>query len=273
MGFQNVRTITLIDNRLKDIMFKAEDIPSLQYLYLTYNLFRQMPKFYGFFQYLETLWISINLISHVCEEDFENITNIRAVSLVSNGLVSFEPKHELVRLERLYLGYNKLTEVPSLKGMYNNIRLIYIQNNTIPVESLLTLNEKVNGSEHSLIYLSMWGNADLSNSLNDVIKFLKRFNKLKRVLLSKSNINKIFHLTNSLEELDLSHNNISQITKDDFNVTNSHDTFELYLNENPIETLPNMYEYLKDFNSSETVIYLRGIRFHCGNFCWMTKTG
>ena len=273
VGFHNIKIINLGRNQLYDILLYGDDIPRLETLSLWNNQLTKMPTFYGFFQYFETLRVSINLISHVSEEDFENITNIKSIYLSHDGLVSFEPKQELVRLEHLYLGYNKLTDVPSLKGMYNYVRRINVENNKIPVESLLTLNEKLNGSEHSLTELHMGANADLSNNLSDVITFLKQFPKLIKVVLPKSNINKIFHLTNRLGWLDLSYNNISQITKENFNVSYRYDAFTLILDGNPIEMLPNLYEYLKDFNANETTIHLFRIRFHCGNLCWMTETG
>ena len=273
VGFQNIKYISLSSNQLSDILLQADDIPRLQKLSFWNNQFTKIPTFYGFFQSFREIYLGRNFISHVCEDDFENITNIEEIDISHNGLISFEPKHELVRLAALSLDENELIEVPYLKGRYNLIQQIYLNDNKIPVESFLTLNEKLNGSEHSLTELRMGENTDLRNSLSDVITFLKRFTKLKSVSLTKSNISKIFHLTNSLEQLDLSYNNISQITKENFNVSYRYDTFTLTLKGNPIETLPNLYEYLENFSSNETTISAWGIRFHCGNLCWMTEIG
>ena len=273
VGFLNAKGLVLEYNRLTDISLEAKDIPQLLNLYLRYNRLNKIPTFHGVFQYIRTLHLASNLISHICKHDFENITNVETIVLSDNVLISFEPEHELVRLGYLYLSYNKLTEVPSLKGTYNSIQKIHVGNNKITVQSFLMLKEKINGSEQSLTELFMGGNADLSNDLPVVINFLRQFPKLQNVDLSYSNINKIFHLTNSLERLDLTHNSISEITKEDFIIGNQHTSFTVFLDDNPIETLPNLYEYLKDFNSSKTEIYLRDIGFNCGNLCWMTEIG
>ena len=107
MGFQNLRKLHLENNQLKDILLKAEDFPRLQYLYLQNNQFTQMPKFYGFFQYIAHLTIHSNLISYVHENDFENITGVMYITLHYNGLILFEPRHELVRLMHLHLEYKR----------------------------------------------------------------------------------------------------------------------------------------------------------------------
>ena len=250
-----------------------EDIPQLEYLYLESNHLTQIPTFYGFFQSLRTLYLTENSISHACGKDFENITNIDSLSLESNYLVTFEPKQELSSLSYLYLYNNELTEIPGLKGTYNSIRRIDIGNNNITVESLLTLRERINGSEPSLTDLFLGGNEDFTNNLSVVINFLKLLPKLRTFGFIGSKINRIFHLTNNVETLYFSENQISQIFKDDFNVSNEYDLFELSLYGNPIQSLPNLYEYLKDFNSMQTVIYLTNIKFHCDNLCWMTERG
>ena len=273
MGFQNLRYISLYFNQFKHIVFMVEDIPRLETLLLDNNLLAHVPKFYGFFQSLTKLYIPGNFISHVCEEDFENITNIRYLYLGRNSLVTFELKLELPNLSNLDLDNNELTEIPALKGTYSLMRRIDLQDNKITVESLLTLNERINGSQHSLPELYFGGNDDLATNLSVVVNFLKTFPKLRTLGIIDSKINKIFHLTNSLDILILNENDISRITKDDFNVSDEYNVFTLYMRRNPIRSLPNLYEYLKDFNSKETVMYLEEIKFHCDNLCWMTERG
>ena len=191
-GFQNLRNIYMKFNRLKHILFKLEDIPRLTYLNLNYNRLAQVPTFYGFFQSLGTLAIGHNSISHVCEEDFENITNIDNIYLARNKLVTFEPRQELPNLSNLDLGRNKLTEIPELKGTYSSLHRISKYDNKITVESLLTLKERINGSEQILTELILGGNEDLSNSLPVVVNFLKQFPKLTTVRFSSSK----FHCEN-----------------------------------------------------------------------------
>ena len=273
VGFQNIRIIELRYNQLSDILLHADDIPQLEILFLRKNQFTKIPTFYGFFQSFKKLYLAHNLISHVCEDDFENITNIEVISIENNDLISFEPRQKLMKLIDLDLDENDLTEVPHLKGTYNSLQRIILDDNKIPVESFLTLKEKLNGSEHSLTQLHIGGNADFGSNLSAVINFLGQFPKLKILALPYSNINKIFHLTNSLERLDLSYNNISQITKEDFNVSYRYDAFTLFLTGNPIEALPNLYEYMKDFNSSETYISMQHIKIQCSNLCWMIQIG
>ena len=273
MGFQNVRYISLYFNQLKHIAFMVEDIPRLETLILKNNLLSHVPKFHGFFPSLTRLHIAGNFISHVCEEDFENITNIRYLYLGRNSLITFEPKQELLYLYNLELGRNKLTEIPMLKGTYSSLGGIDIRYNKLTVESLLALKERINGSEQSLTQLYFSGNEDLATNLSVVVNFLKTFPKLRKLGIIDSKINKIFHLTNSLETLILNENEISGITKEDFNVTNEYNAFKLYLRGNPMQSLPNLYEYLKDFNSKKNMIYVTRIKFHCENLCWMTERG
>ena len=116
---------------------------------------------------------------------------------------------------------------------------------------MLTLKERINGSEQSLTDLILGGNDDLATNLSVVVNFLKTFPKLRTLGIIDSKINKIFHLTNSLETLILNENEISRITKEDFNVTNEYNVFKIYLRGNPMQSLPNLYEYLKDFNSKK----------------------
>ena len=272
-GFPSVKTIFMYNNKLEYILFMEEDIPQLEFLYLEDNHLTQIPKFYGFFQSLRILYLTANSISHACGEDFENITNIDTIDLSRNCLITFEPQQELSSLSYLYLYNNELTEMPALKGTYNSIRGIDIGNNNVTVESLLTLRERINGSEQSLTDLFLGGNEDFTNNLSVVINFLKLFPKLRTFGFIGSKINRIFHLTNNVETLYFSENQISQIFKDDFNVSNEYDLFELSLYGNPIQSLPNLYEYLKGFNSMQTVIYLTNIKFHCDNLCWMTERG
>ena len=272
-GFQNLRNIYMKFNQIQHILFKVEDIPRLQYLNLNYNQLAQVPTFYGFFQSMGTLAIGQNSISHVCEEDFENITNIDNIYLARNRLVTFEPKQELPNLSNLDLGNNELTEIPALRGTYSSIRRFSIYNNKITLESLLAFRERINASEQSLTELSLGGNDDLGTNMSVVANFLKQFPKLRSLAIPYSKIKRIFHLTNNLEILGLGGNDISQITKDDFNVSNEYDLFKLYLDGNKIQSLPNLYEYLKDFNSNKTMIYLTRIKFHCENLCWMTERG
>ena len=272
-GFQRLEIIYLYRNLLKHILIKEEDIPRLKSLYLFSNQLAQVPTFYGYFQLMGTLHLAGNFISYVYGEDFENITNIRYINLASNRLVIFEPRQELPNLSNLDLDNNELTMIPMLKGTYRSIRRIDLYNNKVTIESLLTLKKRINGSEQSLTELIFSGNEDIATNLPIVVNFLKPFPELRTLGIINSKTNRIFHLTNRLDTLYLSFNNISQITKDDFNVRNEYDVFKLYLDGNPIQSLPNLYEYLMDFNSNQTMIYLRYIRFRCDNLCWMTKRG
>ena len=272
-GFQSLTAIQLHRNQLQYILFKEEDIPQLENLLLNFNRLTQIPTFYGFFQSYRSLKLEGNLISHVCVGDFENITHIRDLYLGRNRLVTFEPRQELSNLANLNLDNNELTEIPALKGTYKFIRAIDIANNNITLESLLKLKERINGSEQSLTEIYLGGNEDLANNLPVVVNFLQLFPKLNFVALRGLEINKIFHMSNNPEILDFSWNNISQITKDDFNVSYEYGDFTLHLRGNPIQSLPNLYEYLKDFNANKTMIYLTAVKFHCDNLCWMKERG
>ena len=80
-------------------------------------------------------------------------------------------------------------------------------------------------------------------------------------------------MNNVLSHLDLSQNNITKISKGFFTNSKVHEYFSLTLDSNPIENLPNLYEYVKNFDSYQVALSLKGMKFCCDDLCWMTVTG
>ena len=214
-----------------------------------------------------------NLILRVHADDFQNITNVEAIDLSLNGLTAFEPRHELSGLSVLNLANNRLTEVPTLQGTYNSLQQIHLQNNNISLRSLLKLKEKIPGSEQSLTSLFLGGNEDFTKNISAVINFLEQFLNLCRIGLSSLKISEMFTMSNVLSDLDLSQNNITEISKGFFTNSKVHEYFSLTLDNNPIENLPNLHGCVKSLNSYEVALSLKGMEFRCDDLCWMTKTG
>ena len=269
-GFHMLEYIRLNNNRLRNIIFKEEDIPKLLSLQVEDNQFTQLPTFYGFFQSFSQLYANRNFISFVAGDDFENITNVEYIYLSNNRLILFESRQELPGLLQLDLANNSLQEIPTLGGIYKSLRDLNIQNNNISFKSLLMLNEKINGSEKSLTSLNVAGNEDFAKNLFTIINFLEQFSNLFEVGFSNLKISKMFSM--SLTYFDLSKNNISGINEEFFTNTTIHFSI-IILNSNPIEFLPNLYEYTKSADSHNIILHLREIRFQCGKLCWMTRIG
>ena len=129
----------------------------------------------------------------------------------------------------------------------------------------------INGSEQSLNSLFLGGNEDFANNLTAVINFLEQFPNLISVGVSDLKISKLFSMRNVLGELDLSGNNITEISEELFSHSKFHEYFSLTLDNNPIENLPNLYEYVKNSDSYEVAVSLKGMKFSCDDLCWMTQ--
>ena len=272
-GLQELETLYLNRNRIRNIILKAVDVPKLKILDIKNNQLTQSPLFYGFFQSFRHINLAGNLISHISNDDFENITNVECINLSFNDLKAFEPRQELSRLSVLDLANNNVKEIPTLQGTYNSLQQLYLQHNDISLKSLLKLKENINGSEQSLNSLFLGGNGDFTNNLVAVINFLEQFPNLSKIGLSDLKISKMFTMSNVLGELDLSWNKITEISEGFFSHSKFLEYFSLTLDNNPIENLPNFYEYVKSLDSFEVAVSLREMKFNCYDLCWMTETG
>ena len=268
-GFHKLKYFRLNDNRLRNITLTEEDIPKLFSLSVEENQLTKLPKFCGFFRSLSQLYLRRNFISHVDGDDFENITNVEYIYLSNNRPLLCEPRQELSGLRFLYLATNNLKEMPTLQGTYNSLRILKIQNNNISFKSLLMIKERINGSELSLNSLYLGGNEDLSNNLFAMISFLEQFPNLFGVGFSNLKISEMFPMR--FLDFDLSKNNITEISEEF--VRNTTPILRINLDNNPIEILPNLYQYIMASNVHDTYITLKGIKFQCDNLCWMSRVG
>ena len=272
-GCQELETIHLDRNRIRNIIFNVVDVPKLETLDIKYNQLTLLPTFHGLFQSFRHINVAGNLILHVSADDFENITNVECINLSFNSLTAFAPRHELPYLSVLDLANNNIKEIPTLRGIYNSLQQIYLQNNNISLRSLLKLKENIHGSELRLNSLFLGGNEDFANNLTAVINFLEQFPNVINVGLSDLKISKLFSMRNVLGELDLSGNNITEIREEFFSHSKFHEYFSLTLDNNPIETLPKLYEYVKSFDSYEVAVSLKGMKLSCDDLCWMAQIG
>ena len=173
----------------------------------------------------------------------------------------------------LDLANNNFKKIPTLRGIYNSLQSIYLQNNDISLKSLLKFKENINGSEQSLNSLFLGGNEDFANNLTAVINFLEQFPNLINVGLSDLNISKLVSVRNALGELDLSGNNITEISEEFFSLSKFHEYFSLTLDNNPIENLPDLYHSVRSLDSYEVAVSLKGMKFSCDDLCRMTQIG
>ena len=224
-GLQELETLYLNKNRIRNIILKAVDVPKLETLDVKNNQLTQLPIFYGVFQSFRHINLAGNLISHIFTDDFENITNVERINLSFNDLKAFEPRQELSHLSVLDLANNSLKEIPTLQGAYNSLQELYLQHNDISLKSLHKLKENINGSEQSLNSLFLGGNGDFVNNLAAVIYFLAQFPNLSKIGLSDLNISGMFTISNVLGELDLSGNNITEISEGFFSNSKFHEYF------------------------------------------------
>ena len=270
--FQRLENLYFDNNMIKNITFKEEYSARLETLHIRDNQLIQLPTFYGSFMSLTHIYLTGNLISYIGEDDFDNITNISLVYLSHNRLKSFQPRQELSSLILLYLDNNNLTEIPTFQGTYNSLQSLQLHKNDISLKSLLMLKEKINGLEQSLIYLTLGGNLAIVKNLTAVSNIIKEFPNLEYFNLLDSKISKILTIENNNPwSLDLSGNNITEISKEVFTDSNVGDDFRLTLDNNPIEMLPNLYEYMVDSNSSKFGLSLRQMKFHCNTLCWISS--
>ena len=270
---QELETLYLNKNRIRNIILKAVDVPKLEILDIKNNQLTQSPIFYGVFRSFRHINLAGNLILRISTDDYENITNVEYINLSFNGLILFEPRQELFHLSVLDLANNNLKDIPSLQGSHNSLQQLYLQHNNISLKSLLKLMKNINGSEQSLNSLFLGRNGDFANNLAAVINFLEQFPNLSKIGLSNLNISKMFTTSNVLGELDLSWNNISEISEEFFSHSKFLEYFSLTLDNNAIENLPNLYEYVKSLDSFEVAVSLREMKFNCYDLCWMTETG
>ena len=89
----------------------VKDIPKLKKIYLENNQLTHLPTFYGIFMVFEEIYLPGNFISHIYGDGFENITNIQKIDISNNGLLLFEPQHELSSLGSLNIDNNNLKEI------------------------------------------------------------------------------------------------------------------------------------------------------------------
>ena len=268
-GFHKLKYFRLNNNRPRNMTLIEEDIPKLVSLLVEENQLTELPKFCGFFRSFIQLYVRGNFISHVGGDDFENITNVDSIYLSNNRLLLCEPRQELSDLIVLDLANNNLKEMPTLQGTYNSLRILKIQNNNISFKSLLMLKQRINGSELSLNSLYLGGNEEQSNNVFAMISFLEQFPNLFGVGFSNLKISKMFPLR--LEYFHLSENNITEISEEFFRNTTL--SLDIYLANNPIEILPNLYQYIMTSNVRHIYITLRGIKLQCDNLCWMSRVG
>ena len=118
-------------------------------------------------------------------------------------------------------------------------------------------------------YLYLGENEDFANNLFAMISFLEQFPNLFGVGFSNLKISKMFPMR--LSDFDLSRNNITEISEEFFK--NTTPILRINLDNNPIEILPNLYQYIMASNVRHIYITLRGIKFQCDNLCWMSRVG
>ena len=107
-------------NQLITFELMSNDTPNLQTLELLDNSLSAMPVFIGQLHSPETLDLESNAIEIILPDAFENITNIRNLSLSKYKITESVSNVELSHLSELNLANNRLVQVPHLEGHFSS---------------------------------------------------------------------------------------------------------------------------------------------------------
>lgn len=115
--------VDLSDNQIKKIE-NLENIPNLKYLDLSYNLITKMklPE-----NNIEELYLICNDLTKI---DKINLKNARIIDLAVNEISKIENLESCLQLRELYLGNNKIENIPDLNYL-SHLEILDLQSNKI----------------------------------------------------------------------------------------------------------------------------------------------
>jgi protein phosphatase 1 regulatory subunit 7 len=115
--------VDLSDNQIKKIK-NLEKIPNLKFLDLSYNLITKM-KFPE--TKIEELYLICNDLTKI---DKINLQNVKIIDLAVNEICKIENLESCLQLRELYLGNNKIENIPDLNYL-SNLEILDLQSNKI----------------------------------------------------------------------------------------------------------------------------------------------
>jgi Leucine-rich repeat (LRR) protein len=182
----------------------------LQSLDLSFNEIKYLSSQSGVFQELVSLKylnLSNNKLKTIVDSSFifESLSKLSELNLAWNGLIYLKENcfSSLDNLKSLSLGFNRINSLNFLNQTKSLVSLDLEQNEIVSIDDL---------SAYSIEYLNL-----NSNPLKQ-LPLVNRFYNLKTLKLSNTPLDCIY-VNRNLQELDLSHTNISILNLDQLDIT------------------------------------------------------
>lgn len=239
-NFENLARLDLSHNKIKGSLSitQFQGLGSLRKLYLSHNNIKDIGDALLKFEHLDTLQLGSNEITSLSNETFKVTTELKELNLSSNAIADIhnESFKTLKKLKKLDLQNNKMTKINAQMFKENKeLEKLFISNNRISfIEPGSFKNNKINELtfdnnnlqgplDKTLFEGLLISELDLSNRTITEVKpqcFTFLNGTLIRLNLSNNAIKEIsgtaFENLNLLEELDLSHNELTELELPDF---------------------------------------------------------
>lgn len=242
--FANINNILLLKNLKQLIIYNLKffnffDTFNINYFHNSNTLTEirlqnckldRFPEIFTYCENLELLYLSDNNIFEL-PENFKQLTNLKYLSLECNKFLEFPNEiFYFFDLKELYFSHNYIKIIPAAICNLEALQLLDLSYNKIEY-----ISDKLYTCEN-LTYLDV--------SCNPVIIFnnISNLKKLKKLHLV--NVKKLPNkLSSSIEELNISFNNLNSVPKMIFSLKNLK---ILYLNNNNIKNIPEEIYELED---------------------------
>lgn len=181
-----------------DIAKKASDfVPGGKQLNLANKGIKDLSGLEIFAKYnLEWLYIDNNEIADLTP--LSSITSLTKLNASNNKIQDLSPIQGLVNLETMNLTNNELTDI-SILGYFNNLKYVYLKNNKIS-----SLSAFINNVTLKELYCA-------ENEIETIDNILK-IESLEKFDIRKNKIKSIINSPINLKYLDISENNVSDVS-------------------------------------------------------------
>ncbi|CAF3320775.1 unnamed protein product [Rotaria socialis] len=222
------------------IRFLPANIHYLRFLHtlnLSNNYLKELPSNIGFLEQLNTLTLNHNYLE-ILPATFSRLTQLQSLDLSYNSLQSIDLIKNFLNLKHFSIDSNPLKLFPMLLHTCSNLEDLSFSNTQLKQINNITLEIFNQFSKLKKLDLS-------KNNLNDdfLASSIQPFDYLEELHIQHNQFTNIFSLlstTKSLRLLDLSYNSLEHIPQ----CTNSNLEI-LHLSHNKIELHPNECIYLK----------------------------
>ncbi|KAF7249275.1 Toll-like receptor 13 [Varanus komodoensis] len=245
INLPSIKSLCIIGNHISHVhsdLFGS--LYSLQELNLGENHLRKLKEpFSAGLAMLKTLLLNHNNLASIKKGIFKNLTSLRVLNLVDNQIVTIEPGawEGLNNLRSLVLGSNRITRDTLQDGTFqgvSSLEELQLFSNYISYESTKSLANPPFQHLHSLKKLAI--NSQRHNGFqNFPVNFLEGLHSIVQIHAGNLAISSLepetFKHTPTLQELDLSENNLISISNTVFSYVPN--LKELHLNKNRLNSL------------------------------------